>query len=224
MHAAVFIPEAAVAASLVSLGFSLPGNAVAGIRTYLELLMKWNKAMNLVGAPTWQTALEDLVLDSLHLSAFLSVLNIPEHPECWDIGAGAGIPGIPLRLVWQNGAYTMIEVREKRVLFMRTALATLRLPRTSVFGGRAETFFEKAGAADVILSRAFMPWEKMLSFVERHVAASGRVIFLTLAAPPECVPSGWQVERDYAYKSGKKQRRFWCFIRCCEGYDGLVTD
>jgi 16S rRNA (guanine527-N7)-methyltransferase len=214
MHAVVSIPEAAVAAGLAGRGFTPSGDAVAGIRTYLELLMRWNKAMNLVGASTWQTALDDLILDSLHLASFLPALGMPENPACWDIGAGAGLPGIPLRLVWQEGTYTMIEVREKRALFMRTVLAALRLPRTAVFGGRAETFFARAGLADLILSRAFMPWEKMLSFVEPHLAPSGRAIFLALAAPPERVPPGWRLERDYAYTSGTKQRRFWSFTRC----------
>ena len=45
-------------------------------------------------------------------------MPLPESPETWDLGAGAGIPGIPLRLVWDSGTFTLVEVREKRVLFL----------------------------------------------------------------------------------------------------------
>ena len=60
---------------------------------YLNLLMKWNKAMNLVGARDWQTALLNLMADSFYLDQFIADLSLPPDPEIWDLGSGAGLPG-----------------------------------------------------------------------------------------------------------------------------------
>ena len=111
-------------------GAEVPQSALEPLAEYLEMLCQWNKAMNLVGPHTWQDMLTRLAMDSFHLAGFLDKLNLPEAPLCWDLGAGAGLPGIPLRMAWTRGAYYMIEVREKRALFISSVLSRLQLPST----------------------------------------------------------------------------------------------
>lgn len=205
-------PEA-LARRLGSLGFSLPENALAGLAGYLALLTKWNKAMNLVGARSWEETLETLIVDSFHLAEFLPGLGLPPEPVCFDLGAGAGLPGIPLRLLWRDGAYTLVEIREKRALFMRTVLAAVDLGRTTVFQGGAEDFFRHSGQADLIVSRAFMPWRDLLRFVSRALAPNGRIVFLTLALVPEDLPASWKPVAQTGYAVAGTKRYFWCFTR-----------
>ena len=139
-------------------GAEVPQSALEPLAEYLEMLCQWNKAMNLVGPHTWQDMLTRLAVDSFHLAGFLDKLNLPEAPLCWDLGAGAGLPGIPLRMAWTRGAYYMIEVREKRALFISSVLSRLQLPSTHIFRGPVEHFFQgQYYKADCILSRAFMP-------------------------------------------------------------------
>ena len=93
-------------------GFSLEPEQASQLAGYLELLMRWNKMMNLVGARHWRDALDELILDSFHLAAFLGggyLPALPADPVTWDLGSGAGLPGIPLRMVWRNGSYWMVE-------------------------------------------------------------------------------------------------------------------
>lgn len=213
MPASNAIPRAPLDDRLRSLGFSLPDPAIDGLATYLGLLMKWNRAMNLVGASSWQEALDSLVADSFHLAAFLRELGPPPEPVTWDLGAGAGLPGIPLRLVWRDGAYTLVEAREKRALFMRTVLSSLELGRTTVFQGRAEVFFRTAGSADLIVSRAFMPWRNMLEFIKNTLAPDGKAVFLTLSPMPDDTPPEWRKAGEKAYTAAGKQRYFWCFAK-----------
>ena len=200
--------------SCAALGLTLPPEAAPALAQYLSLLTQWNAVMNLVGTRGWQNTLRLLVADSFHLAEFLRSLPLPDAPEVWDLGAGAGLPGIPLRILWQPGEYRLVELREKRALFLSTALAHMSLPRTHVFRGRAEDFFVTAAApAHVVVSRAFMPWPQVLELVRPHLASGqggGRVIFLTLQALPPQLPPGWQAEAEHKYKIGKDTRYFWC--------------
>lgn len=207
-----------LAGRLERLGFSLPDTALAGLAVYLAQLMKWNKVMNLVGTASWEKTLDTLVIDSFHLAGFLPSLSLTPNPVAYDLGAGAGLPGIPLRLLWRDGVYTLVETREKRALFMRTVLASIApesmdAGRTCVFQGRAEDFFLQAGPADLILSRAFMPWRDMLAFVATALAPGGRVVFLTLAPAPDGIPAPWNLIAQNAYDAAGTTRHFWCFSK-----------
>ena len=201
---------------LGSLGFSLPENALAGLAEYLALLTKWNKAMNLVGTRSWEETLDTLIVDSFHLADFLPSLGLPAQPVCFDLGAGAGLPGIPLRLLWRDGEYTLVEIREKRALFMRTVLAAVDLGRTAVFQGKAEDFFRQSEHADLIVSRAFMPWRELLEFISDALAPDGRTVFLTLTPAPAELPAPWRLAAETEYAVAGTKRYFWCLTRECE--------
>lgn len=210
------IPRAELRQQCADLGCAVPEEAFAPLACFLELLTQWNKVMNLVGTRRWQDTLRTLVVDSFFLAEFVRDLPLPPTPCTWDLGAGAGLPGIPLRMAWAEGRYVLVEAREKRALFLSTVLARVSLPRTEVFRGRAEVFFDSAGApADMVISRAFMPWPQVLDLVRPHVrqpangTAGGRVVFLTLEKAPAQPPQGWEVEASRRYAVGKDTRYFW---------------
>ena len=184
------------------------------LAVYLGLLMKWNKVMNLVGARNWSTALLELVADSFYLDTFMAGLNLPPDPEIWDLGAGAGLPGIPLRIIRQDGAYRMIEAREKRALFIANALSLLKLPRTFVHQARVEVFFQNppgAGQAQVILSRAFMPWREVLELARPHLAPQGLVLIMSNGSEEQAPPEAWQSAGHMAYALADGQRMLQAF-------------
>ncbi len=197
-------------------GAPVPEYAMEPLADYLDMLCSWNKGMNLVGLHSWQDVLTRLVLDSFYLARFLERLAMPAAPVCWDLGSGAGLPGIPLRMAWIRGAYYMVEAREKRALFISHMLARLRLPQTYVFRGRAEQFFqEQPRAADCIVSRAFMPWRQLLDFTAEHVQPGGFVIILANDAAPEQPPVSWRVALQESYGADGSMRYFWALQ-----YDG----
>lgn len=116
-------------------GVTVPDAALPGLAEYLQLLCRWNKAMNLVGAHHWRDAMQRLVADSFHLATFLDGLPLPEDPLCWDLGSGAGLPAIPLRMAWQRGTCWLVEAREKRALFLSTVLAREEPPAAGDIDG-----------------------------------------------------------------------------------------
>lgn len=110
---------------------------------YLDLLSFWNTRLNLVGPGDPRKIFKNLVLDSFYLANFIESIFISPPTHCWDPGAGAGLPGIPLRIIWNKGSYAMIEARAKRALFLKTAVARIDLPAVQVFEGRIEDFLKK---------------------------------------------------------------------------------
>lgn len=193
-------------------GFALGEARTRGLATYLGLLEKWNRATNLVGPRTWPEMFATLAVDSLHLAGFLARLPLPESPRSFDLGAGAGLPGIPLRLAWTAGDYHLVEVREKRVAFLRLALGSLNLPRTFVFAGRAGQAAAALGPADVVLSRAFLPWPELLPLARTLLVPGGRVVVLAGEDAPQDLPPGWALEARQDYKAAGKRRFFWSLI------------
>ncbi len=203
------VAPAKVAALARRDGFDLSGDATETLAVYLGLLMQWNRAMNLVGTSTWEETFRELVPDSLHLARFLETLELPDAPRCRDLGAGAGLPGIPLRAVWQKGEYLMVEAREKRALFLSTILARRPLPGTRVFRGRAESLPNgPSERADLILGKAFMPWPALLKLARDHLTPKGCVVLLLNRPLDPDLLEGWRCTGDYRYAVSGRDRAF----------------
>lgn len=184
--------------------------ALEGLSLYLDQLLAWNKVLNLSSFNNRQKIIQELIADSFYLADFLkNLLGKDASPLTADLGSGAGLPGIPLRLVWSAGDYTLVEAREKRALFLANVLSRLRLPRTYVFRGMAEKFFQGLDRKlDCIVSRAFMPWPKLGVFCGPHLDSSGFLIVMANQPPPKDA-AGWSAARDYSYPIGDRTRYFW---------------
>ncbi|MDL2280181.1 class I SAM-dependent methyltransferase [Desulfovibrio sp. OttesenSCG-928-G11] len=191
------------------LGFFPDDSACAALALYIGLLLKWNRAMNLVGPGEWRTLFDSLVADSFHLARLLPDLPLPDAPQCRDLGAGAGLPGIPLRSLWRDGNYVLIEVREKRALFLQNVLALCALPGVRVYRGRAEDFLEAEGGGDLIVSRAFLPWERVLDLIGPFCKSGLLCLFLSNSPIPASLPKPWTPLTQTAYRAGGKERFFW---------------
>lgn len=207
------LPAALAAALCPATGPALLARLPQRLDTYLSLLESWNTAINLSGAHS-RAGLERLALDSFHLAAFLgqpalAVPDVPTGPRIWDFGAGAGLPGIPLRLVWEEGEYTLVEPREKRALFLANALARLELPRTRVFRGTAQQCFAAhPDGADRILARAFLPWPELLALCRPMLRPGGLVLIFASEAAGS-LPAPWQLAAQTAYSVDGRERWLW---------------
>lgn len=201
----------------------LRSEKIPELTRYLQILMRWNQTINLIGTKDWKKACRTLILDSLHLSQFLQELPLPPDPLCLDIGAGAGLPGIPLRIVWPDGTYLLVEPRQKRVTFLNYALGLLRLERTSVFSGKVKHLPQVNRTADLILSRAFCPWREFLDLSGELLSGPGlALVFASHQMPVDCNPPfGWIFTRQKQYPvQGASPRFFWVFRKtqpCASG-------
>lgn len=221
ISAAQAVTPAAVAAAAAGLGRTLEPAQAEGLARYLAELSVWNQRMNLVGHADWREVLADLAADSWRLADFLAGLAWPAgeggprcpgaRPYCVDVGAGAGLPGIPLRLFWDAGEYVLLEPRRKRAAFLNRALSLVRPPRTRAVCAR----LEEAGdlfPADLFLSRAFRPWPEVLVLARPLLSPEGRCLVLAGGPPPGADDprlAGWVLEAWAAYSSPSGERSFW---------------
>jgi 16S rRNA (guanine527-N7)-methyltransferase len=140
---------------------------------YLELLRKWQKTQRLIGSsdPNW--IVQNLFLDSL---LFLKVLPKTIN-SLMDFGSGAGVPGIPLKIISPKLNIALVESRERRVAFLSTAVRELGLQGLRVVGGRAEDqVAELGGGFDVVAMRCAGRPEASLRLAGRFATPGGVVI------------------------------------------------
>lgn len=189
----------------------------AQLGLYITTLLAWNKKLNLTGASETTALMSDLVQDSFFLASFLDNLFRSKgwtSPLILDLGAGAGLPGIPLRLLWQKGDYILIERRQKRALFLKTICSRLKLEGVSVFGGDARAFFASLHGAQCILGRAFMPWRDLAAFCKPGLAPNGFLVVMANDPPPVHDLSGWQKAAEFSYRIPGKTRWLWAMEQC----------
>lgn len=169
---------------------------------YLERLSFYNRSFNLVGKQGPEDILADLAQDSFQLAALLEELPIGDAPLSLDCGAGAGLPGIPLRMIWQKGEYVLAETRSKRALFMQNVLASLKLPKTRVFHGDAGKFSSRP---DIVISRAWLPPQAALDFANSALGENSFAIIFARVAPPPSHPAFLPaLSREYDSPGGKR--------------------
>lgn len=198
-----------IAKELMKSGFSLAGHELGQLQTYLELLVKWNRVVNLVGHSDWKFILNDLILDSFHLGSFLSALPLDNNPTVLDLGAGAGLPGIPLRLVWNRGRYYLVESRTKRAVFMTQAIAAMNISNTLVMNCRVEEIDSRVLPAELIISRAFRPWKELLPLSGEMLARGGKLIIMGKEAFQGQDLPGFEMIKTREYLVNSKKRYLW---------------
>ena len=114
----------------------------------LDLVVTWNAKVDLTAARDAEELVDLFLADAL-------VIARPGAgaTERWvDVGSGAGAPGIPLALLLPGLGLTLVEPKQKRVAFLRTALASVGRPDVRVERARSEAL--PARGFDVALSRA----------------------------------------------------------------------
>jgi len=164
----------------------------SGFLRYADLLILWNRTHHLTAFKTRAEIARGLFLDSLLFRALL-----PRAPlRVLDIGAGAGIPGVPLRMVEPALSLTLIESRRKPVSFLHALTRELAMPDISVHHGRAESVIsevpELMGKFDIVLTRAVGLGAGLIEIAMAYLRIGGSLV---ASGPPvgSAVPKiNWQ--------------------------------
>lgn len=148
---------------------------LAQFEGYLELLIRFNSKMNLIGPMSPTDIIDQLICDSLILAKAADI-----NGRIIDIGSGAGFPGIPLAILANNlcseTAITLVEPRKKRSQFLSIVKARLNLDNLHILAERIED--TQVERFDLVCSKAFQPPTEWLQTASHYVEDGGQTAIL----------------------------------------------
>jgi len=155
----------------LELGFQLTDNQIEKFLIYLSELKKWNKKINLTAVRDDKLIIVRLFLESLTFAyGFPSPLPPTQGgrvgeglQRILDIGTGAGIPGIPLKIIYPEISFTLVDSSKKKVAFLKHICRQINLTDIECIAERIEDIAEKyRGCYDVVLSKGVAEMDILL--------------------------------------------------------------
>lgn len=135
---------------------SLTEKQLNQLDTYFHMLVEWNKKMNLTNI----TEKEDVYLKHFYDSITLAFYHSLDSQHICDIGAGAGFPSIPLKIVFPNLKVTIVDSLNKRITFLNALFEALELDQVEAVSARAEEYCENHRESfDIVTARAVARFE-----------------------------------------------------------------
>ncbi|WJW75500.1 16S rRNA (guanine(527)-N(7))-methyltransferase RsmG [Thiohalobacter sp. IOR34] len=157
-----------LAHGLEKLDLGLDDGVAARLMDYVQLLTKWNRVYNLTSVRKPQDMVARHILDSLVVLPYL------EGPRLLDIGTGAGLPGMVLAIARPDWEVVMLDSSNKKLRFVRQAVAELGLDNASVEHVRLEDY-RPAQPFDSLISRAFSSLQELHEQGRRLCTPAGRI-------------------------------------------------
>ena len=135
---------------LEGLNVSLSPKQLEQFDKYYNLLVEYNKVMNLTGITDYDGVYLKHFYDSITL---VKAYDFTKDISLCDVGSGAGFPSIPLKIVFPNIDVTIVDSLNKRIEFLNVVIKELGLTKIKAIHSRAEEF-DKKESFDVVTSRA----------------------------------------------------------------------
>jgi len=155
-------------------GLTLTPPQVEAFGLYYQQLLIWNERINLTSITDYEEVQVKHFLDSL---SCLQVLDtVAPDARCIDIGAGAGFPGLPLKIVLPRLRLTLLESVGKKVRFLAHIVEAMGLQETDIVQGRAEELGRNPDyreVFDVALARAVAQMSVLVEYALPLVRVGG---------------------------------------------------
>jgi 16S rRNA (guanine527-N7)-methyltransferase len=158
------------------LGLELTGKQSDQFLYFQQELLDWNTRINLTSITNPEEVLIKHFLDSLSL---LMAYDIPDA-HFLDIGAGAGFPGLPLKIVRPHWNVVLVEATGKKVTFLQHIIEKLQLRNVIAVHGRAEELAHQAeyrGSFHIVTARAVASLPALLEYAAPFCHIGGQMIF-----------------------------------------------
>jgi len=184
--------QARVATGLAAL--ALDSAHAEPLTRYLLLLQHWNRSYNLTAVRDPAAMVDLHLLDSLTLRPYLDGVS-----RLADLGAGAGLPGIPLAMTCPTLQVWLIESNGKKARFLREAARLFAPNNAHVLQSRIEDVVP-APIFDVITARALATLPQIIAMGGHLLGRHGRLLAMKGTLPQAdiaALPPGWQLEATY---------------------------
>jgi 16S rRNA (guanine527-N7)-methyltransferase len=203
------LDEATVRLLLEPFGLSLSRDQIAQVIAYLELLLRWNKKINLTGIHDPQRCVSRHFGESLYLGRWVELKG-----RLLDIGSGAGFPGLCLKIIFPDLSVTLLEPVAKKRAFLKEVARVCGMSFVEV---RRERLEDWAGAPapplyDAATARAVGHLERLMPLAWRCLKAGGE-LFLWLsrrqASEIGYIQCGMREVRSLALPGGGRGEIWW---------------
>lgn len=142
------------------LGIEVTDTKLNQLEKYYELLIEYNKVMNLTGITEKTQVYLKHFYDSLTIA---KIINLNDYDSLCDLGSGAGFPGIVLKIFYPNLKITLIDSLNKRINFLNKVIEELGLGNICTIHTRIEDYArENIEKYDVVTARAVAPLNILL--------------------------------------------------------------
>lgn len=171
---------------LADLGYPLTEHQKKQYERYFELLVEWNEKINLTAI----TEKDEVYLKHFYDSIAPIVQSLIENRpiRLLDIGAGAGFPSLPMKILFPELDVTIIDSLNKRINFLHLLAEELGLNGVHFYHGRAEDFAQdKAFRAqfDIVTARAVARMQVLSELTIPYLKVGGRLLALKASNAPE---------------------------------------
>jgi 16S rRNA (guanine527-N7)-methyltransferase len=184
--------------SICELGLDLTEEQAEQFMLYLEQLVQWNKVINLTSITDPRGIVIKHFTDSL--TALLAA-DFPSRAVVIDVGAGAGFPGIPIKIVRNDVRLVLVEPVHKKCSFLSSIVGLLKLTDVTVFPGTLKQYGESPAhlTADRIVVRA-LRFDEIEDHAARLLNKTGKVLLYRTEKMASCRSShGFVVESEKSF-------------------------
>lgn len=157
-------------------GVTLTDKQIEQFEKYYELLVEWNKVMNLTGITEFDEVMQKHFVDSAAAAKYVEMEKVN---SLIDVGTGAGFPGIPLKIVYPHIQVTLLDSLNKRIKFLEEVVDNLGLTGIETVHGRAEDAAKKAEYReqfDLSVSRAVANLASLTEYCLPFVKVGGKFV------------------------------------------------
>lgn len=164
------------------LNIELNEEQIKAYNDYYNILVEWNEFMNLTGITDYDEVLLKHYVDSLAVNKVIdevSKWNLNKKIKVIDIGTGAGFPGIPLKIAFDNLDLVLLDSLNKRVKFLDKVIKNLNLTNINAIHGRAEDYAKELNyreSFDLCVSRAVSNLATLSEYCLPYVKVGGAFI------------------------------------------------
>jgi 16S rRNA (guanine527-N7)-methyltransferase len=188
------------------IGLRLDVEQIRTLGRHVDVLLKWNKSINLTAITDPKEIVEKHLIDSLALVPLITGSSL------LDAGSGGGFPGIPIAVARPNLEVVLVDSVQKKVAFLKNALTELRLPKVRAVAVRLEgnPSREELPRVHTAVARAFAGPRDWLPLAANYVLPGGSAFCMlgpAEEAPEQIGDLNLQRELRYQLPFSKAERR-----------------
>jgi 16S rRNA (guanine527-N7)-methyltransferase len=165
------VAATALAALAAELDVRLDASQCERLQRFADLLLRWNRVHNLTAIERPADLVSHHLLDSLAVAPTIAALAAGRTVRVLDVGAGGGLPGIPLAIALPGLHFTLLDKVGKKAAFLMQAKLELALSNVETVHTRVEDY--SAPPFDVIVSRAFSSLTEFVRLTRALIAPAG---------------------------------------------------